>query len=505
MSIRVLLVEDNPIDLRLLSADFRKFGSAEFDLTAVHSLSEAVRILQENRIDVILLDLFLEETTGMDTLFHVREVAPHVPCVVLTGLDDEGQALQALKHGAQDYLIKGKVDSHALFRAIRYAIERKQAERARSILEERLYHGHKLEAVGTLASGVAHNFNNALMVILGHCNLMREGVIDSGGRRHLESIKKAADRAALLTRQLLIFSRKQPAESTIIDLNATVSGLELLLESMLDRAIELELKLTTKAAFIEADPHQIGEILLNLAKNAREAMPLGGRLTIQTGNDTKSGQALLKVTDNGKGMPPEIREHIFEPFFTTKGLAVASGLGLSTVYAIVKQHDGNIHVSSEPGRGTEFTIAFPIFNTVKHSAEVEPLPAVLVVADDQKVRELCLKALGETARFLVLKANDWKEVTEVIGSYGGPIDLLIADAVTPGFIRPHLVRHLVTEHPQTKIIYIWRSFARSMAGKSNLPVGVHLVQKELTGEILSEHVRGALNAAEPTFVEPCMT
>src|SRR3989454_3070606 len=193
-----------------MRADFLKFGSGEFDLTAVEHLSEAIRFLNENPIDVILLDLFLQDAAGLETLSRVREAAPEVPVVVLTGLNDEAQALQALKNGAQDYLIKGSVNSRVLIRVIRYAIERKQGEVERRLLEQQLMQGQKLAAIGTLAGGVAHNFNNALMVVLGHSNLLLQQMNqDDRSKVHVEGIKKALERAALLTRQLLLFSRRQ--------------------------------------------------------------------------------------------------------------------------------------------------------------------------------------------------------------------------------------------------------------------------------------------------------
>ena len=171
-SIRVLLVEDNPVDARLMGADFDRSGSARFELTAVERLSDAIYFMKQNHVDVVLLDLFLEDSAGLETLSRIREAAPDVPVVVVTSLDDEARALQALKDGAQDYLIKGTLESRGLFRSLRYAIERKQAENERKVLEQRLLQSQKLEAIGTLASGVAHNFNNILTIILGHSNLM---------------------------------------------------------------------------------------------------------------------------------------------------------------------------------------------------------------------------------------------------------------------------------------------------------------------------------------------
>ncbi len=356
---RVLLIEDNPIEARLLQADFQKNASAEFELVWVPSLRDGASVLEQTAFDIALLDLFLDDSTGLETLIRLREEAPDLPVVVLTGLKDQAVALEALKNGAQDYLIKGNVDSHFVFRTIRYAIERKQAESERRLLEQRLMQSHKLEALGTLAAGVAHNFNNALTVILGHCRLTLDRIPeDDRNRPNIEAITKAADRSAALVRQLLTFGRKQSAERRVVRLHTVIQDIQMLLEATLDTTASLDLKLAAEFDFVNADPGQIGQLLMHLAVNARNAIASGGRLTIETANPSSS-EIRLVVRDTGCGMSPETCAHIFDPFFTTKSLAEASGLGLSMVYGIVKQHGGSIEASSEPGRGTTFVIVFP--------------------------------------------------------------------------------------------------------------------------------------------------
>jgi signal transduction histidine kinase len=354
---QVLLVEDNSIERRQLAAKFRTFGRSEFDLTAVESLGEAIVSLEGTRFDVVILDLFLEDAWGMETLFRLRKASPEVPVVVFTGLNDEAQALQALRYGAQDYLIKGGVDWHVLFRAIRYAIERKQAENERRLIEQRLLEMQKLEAIGTLARGVAHNFNNALTVILGHCDLLQERTGENDNQRHIASIQTATNRAAVLTRQLLTFSRQQPAGTVAVNLNDIVSDMRVLLEAALPVEIMLELKLAPHAGILRINPGEIKQVLMNLVINARNAMPAGGTITIETRRN-HNDQPLLTVSDTGTGMSQETCARVFEPFFTTKGLASAHGMGLSLVYGIVKQQGGTIAVASELGKGSTFSIAF---------------------------------------------------------------------------------------------------------------------------------------------------
>jgi two-component system cell cycle sensor histidine kinase/response regulator CckA len=361
--VQVLLIEDNIIDARFVSADFQMRGESQFFLHNAQRVDEAAKILQTQHIDVILLDLFLKETQGLDTISAVRGIAPDTPVVVLTGLNDEELALQALKHGAQDYLIKGTVDNHLMFRAIRYAIERKQGELDKRSLEERSVQMQKLEALGTLAGGVAHNFNNMMMAVLGHSYFLLEATQDENARRHIEAIKTTANRASALTRQLMMFSHRGSGDLVPVDLNSIIRDTEELIRSVLGPDIELKLELTPHAVRIHANTNQIQQMLMSLVLNARHSISASGHLVIRTEGPMTGSQAdaRLTITDDGCGMSAETRAHIFEPFFTTKGLAVAAGLGLSTVYGIVEQHKGRIEVKSEVGEGTSFAITFPSF------------------------------------------------------------------------------------------------------------------------------------------------
>ena len=358
--IQVLLIEDNVIDARFLDADFRKHGKARFFLHTARTLEEGLRSLRETTIDVILLDLFLEEIHGLDTLAAIREASPDIPVVVLTGLNDEALALQALKQGAQDYLIKTSVDSERLFRAIWYAIERKQVELDKRSLEERSIQMHKLEALGTLAGGVAHNFNNMLMAIIGHSHLLTEAESTEDIKRHAVAIKKAADRASALTKQLLIFSHRETGRLVPVNLNRIVRDTEELIRAVVGHGTLLSFAYAEVPLTIEADPNQLQHMIMSLVLNAREAINSDGSIDIRTEVLESQSAVQLTVSDNGCGMSAETRRHIFEPFFTTRGLAVAAGLGLSTVYGIVQQHNGHIEVQSEPGKGAAFIVTIPM-------------------------------------------------------------------------------------------------------------------------------------------------
>src|SRR6266446_3315685 len=418
-----------------------------------YGVTKLIRVLliNENSIDVILLDLFLQDAAGLETLSRVREAAPEVPVVVLTGLNDEAQALQALKNGAQDYLIKGSVNSRVLFRVIRYAIERKQGEVERRLLEQQLMQGQKLAAIGTLAGGVAHNFNNEIMVVLGHSNLLLQQMNqDDRSKVHVEGIKKASERAALLTRQLLLFSRRQAGEPAVFSLNKLVLDMQMLLESTLGEKVEFALELAPDLGLIKGDPSQIGQVVMNLVMNAAGAMKDSGKLTIETANGANR-EILLRVSDTGCGMSPEVCAHIFDPFFTTKGLAVASGLGLSTVYGIVQQHGGTIEVSSKPGSGSTFLVTLPAFGSTNPDSPTDSNSTILVVADEENSLGSHLDTFAETERCEVLKAANWR---------------------------------------------ISGSAARRMAANGALPQGTHLPRGKVTREGLLRCVEGVLKKCE---------
>jgi two-component system cell cycle sensor histidine kinase/response regulator CckA len=358
--VQVLLIEDNIIDARFVSADFQMRGDSQFRLHTAPRVDDAAEILKTQHVDVILLDLFLKETQGLETVSAVRAIAPDTPVVVLTSLNDEELALQALKHGAQDYLIKGTVDHHLMFRAIRYSIERKQGELHQRALEERSVQMQKLEALGTLAGGVAHNFNNMMMSVLGHSYFLLEATTDENARRHIEAIKSTANRASALTRQLMMFSHRGTGGLAPVDLNGIIRDTEELVRSVLGSEIELALELAPGILRIYADTSKIQQMIMSLVLNARHAIAEFGKVAIRTEWVTGTpSDARLTITDDGCGMSAETRAHIFDPFFTTKGLAVAAGLGLSTVHGIVEQHHARIEVKSELGAGTSFSITFP--------------------------------------------------------------------------------------------------------------------------------------------------
>jgi two-component system, cell cycle sensor histidine kinase and response regulator CckA len=320
-------------------------------------------------------------------------------------------------------------------------------------LEAQFRQAQKMEAVGRLAGGVAHDFNNMLSVIIGYSDLSADLVAaDSPLKKHLAQIKKASERAALLTRQLLAFSRQQVIFPRILDLNGVVENLSTMLLRMIGENISLSFKPTTPIGSIKADPGQIEQILMNLVVNARDAMPGGGQIIIETGHaeldehyvsqnpGSRTGEhVVLAVCDTGSGMDDDIKSKIFEPFFTTKGLGQGTGLGLSTVYGIVTQSAGSISVDSQPGKGTTFKIYFPRVAAraehVQESHDVKDLPpgseTILVVDDDDGVRKVTASLLSN-AGYRVIEANSAEKAMEIITGSGPGIDLLLTDLVMFG-------------------------------------------------------------------------
>jgi two-component system cell cycle sensor histidine kinase/response regulator CckA len=381
--------------------------------------------------------------------------------------------------------------------------ERRRAEEERGRLEEQLRQSQKMEAVGRLAGGIAHDFNNLLMVIMGHGELLRRGLeADDARLRKVQHVMGAAERAARLVRQLLAFSRKQVLEPQVVDLNALVSDTARMLRPLLGEDVRIVTRLAPVLGRVRVDPAQIDQVLMNLAVNARDAMPRGGTLTLETANvgDGPGGQVALVVRDTGLGMDEATRAHLFEPFFTTKGGTGGTGLGLSMVYGIVRQSGGQITVESAPLAGSSFRIVLPRADGPGVAAEViaparAPSAAgetVLVVEDESSIRSLACEML-EGQGYHTLSAASGEEALGLAVRHAGPIHVLLADVVMPGLAGPALAERFAVVRPEARVLFM-SGYAGDDLARRGLPEdAVHLVPKPFTADLLGRRVREALD------------
>ena len=369
-----------------------------------------------------------------------------------------------------------------------------------------------MEAVGRLAGGIAHDFNNLLTAIIGYSELIEKRGA-SATKEHAQLIRKAGEQAAALTRQLLAFSRKQLLEPRVLDLNMLVLDMERLLQRVIGESIHIVIDPIPSGARVRADPNQLEQVLLNLGVNARDAMPSGGTLRIVTqqrkleeeeiiarGIDVPPGDyVLLTVSDTGSGMDEETRSRIFEPFFTTKGPGKGTGLGLATVYGIVKQSGGGITVESTPGQGCSFTIFLPA--TSDELDIPEPAPAeqkthgsetILVVEDEEVVRQLICTVLGE-AGYAVLQAESPEDALRLARDRKEPIHLLVTDIVMPRMNGPALARALSKDQPSIKILYVSGYSDNDISAHGVIDPGLVFLQKPFTQQSLSRKVRELLD------------
>jgi PAS domain S-box-containing protein len=391
----------------------------------------------------------------------------------------------------------------------------------RKRLEEQLLQAQKMESVGQLAGGVAHDFNNLLTVINGYCDLLLEGMETTNPlKEQLNEIRGAGQRAAALTQQLLAFSRRQVMRPQVLDLNGFLRETERLLRRLIGEDVDLATVLDAALGKVKADPGQINQVILNLAVNGRDAMPGGGRLTIETANvdiDAKSAAVQagsragryvrLSVSDTGAGMDAETRRHLFEPFFTTKPAGQGTGLGLSSVYGIVQQSDGWISVYSEPGQGTQFHVYLPRLEDdgeaaaapVENPAAAFGTETILVTEDQDNVRRLVSRMLRGFG-YHVLEAANGGEALAAAAAHAGTIHLLITDVVMPEMSGGELGAELKRQRPEIRVLYMSGYSGNAIARRGLLEEGVAFIEKPFTAALLAGKVRDTLGSAPATGV-----
>jgi signal transduction histidine kinase len=381
-------------------------------------------------------------------------------------------------------------------------------------MEERFRQAQKLEAIGSLAGGVAHDFNNLLTIINGYADLVQATLpADSPTAELVREISQAGDRATGLTRQLLAFSRKQVLEPKVLQLNAVVAETTKMLQRLIGEDVDLHTSLDPGLDRVKADPGQIEQILINLAVNARDAMPRGGKLTIQTANveldetyvesrsDVRPGRhALLSVSDTGSGMDETVKSRIFEPFFTTKEAGSGTGLGLATVFGIVKQSGGHIAVYSEPGLGTSFKIYLPVVDELASSttapteqaALVQGVETILLAEDEPALRALTRHVL-QLHGYKVLEAENGTAALRAAEGYDGPIHLLVTDVVMPAMSGRQLAEALVVLRPEMRVLYLSGYTDDAVVRHGVLHAETAFLQKPFTPSGLAHKVRKVLD------------
>ena len=381
-------------------------------------------------------------------------------------------------------------------------------------LEEQLFQSQKIEAIGRLAGGVAHDFNNLLTTIIGHSDIILMDLEENDRLRgDLEGIRRASDRAASLTRQLLAFSRRQVLQPKVLDLNRVIADTEKMLRRLIGEDVELSTILGPDIRRVKVDPGQMEQVIMNLAVNARDAMPQGGNLTIETANVdldevyaqkrrvVRAGRyVMLAVSDTGVGMDMETQSQIFDPFFTTKGLGQGTGLGLSTVYGIIKQSGGYIWVYSEPGQGTTFKVYLPRVEADADSVQKEHAPkemlhgseTVLVVEDDEAVLKLAGRILRRHG-YSVLEAQNAEEALSISSQHEGLIHLIVTDVVMPGMSGRELAGRLRSIEPETKVLFMSGYTDHAIVHQGVLDKDVTFFQKPFTSDTLVRKVREVLD------------
>jgi signal transduction histidine kinase len=526
---RILYVERHAADVDLTTAYFAEHAD-HLRVSVARSSGQALVMLGEASFDLVLTDLRMPDINALELLRELRRRGLAVPIIVVTGRGDELAAVAALKLGASDYIVKREDYLTQLPYAIDRAVsrfqleqanerlqaellerERTEAERAR--LNEELRQAQKIDSLGRLAGGIAHDFNNLLTVIQGQAEMMLQDVRDGHPLRDaLNDISTAASRAADLTRQLLAFSRRQLLRPRALDLNASIVENARMLRRLLGEQIELSTAVDPRLGLVRADPSQLDQVIVNLAVNARDAMPNGGRLTIEARNvivddtDVERDPALrpgayvvMSFGDTGCGIDADTLPHIFEPFFTTKEQGRGTGLGLATVHGIVQQSGGCLRVRSDVGVGTTFEVYLPQVDEAASDAEPRTIGShrggtetVLVVEDEPSVRKLTCHALRKFG-YHVLEAANGAEALALCERRGEAVPLLVTDVVMPGMSGPQLAQSLKPLHPEMRVLYTSGYADAAVVRHGALSDTIAVLQKPFTASELARRVRDVLD------------
>lgn len=508
--LRVLFVEDRPDDAALLLIELRRVGFAVEHERVETAETMKAALEQKKRWDVVISDFSLPSFDALGALAVLHASGQDVPLIVASGTIGEEAAIESLRAGARDFIVKDRLAR------LGPAVQRELREaKSRALLrqtEQQLLHAQKLEAVGRLAAGVAHDFNNVLAVIMLNAQMLVDGVRDGNAVvADAEDILDAAKRAADLTRQLLAFGRQQVFQLKVVDLNEVVRNVEKMLRRLMAEDVEMVVLPGEDLGKIEIDVGQIEQVIMNLAVNARDAIVKGGKLVIETTNveltteyanahvDVEPGSyVMLAMSDNGTGMDKETLARIFEPFFTTKEVGRGTGLGLSTVFGIVRQSGGHVFVYSEPGVGTTFRVYFPRTDRPL-TMQAPPLPAaeltgtntILLVEDENAVRAAVATVLTRYG-YVVLRAADGEQALALCEQHKDTIDLLITDVVMPRVGGREVMERARRILPDLKVLFVSGYTNAAVVQNGDVDHGVAFLPKPFTPEALLRKVREVL-------------
>ena len=514
--IQILIVEDNPGDAELLVRELRRSGFA-FDWDRVDTEDAYLAKLNPD-LDLILSDFEMPEFSGLRALELLKkEPNLDIPFIIVSGTIGEEMAVAAMREGAADYLLKDRIGR--LAPAVHRALKEVKDRAERKQLQAQFLEAQKMEIVGQLAGGVAHDFNNVLAVIMGYSEVvMGELGADHPLHKHVEEIRLAAVRAAGLTRQLLIFSRKETVKAVELNLNEVIKDMEKMLRQLINENIEMTVVYERNPGPIKADAGYVWQVLMNLVVNARDAMPEGGKLAIKTNAinldenyiKTHAGVVpgdymMVSVSDTGVGMTDEVKSRLFEAFFTTKAAGKGTGLGLITCHTVVQQSGGHIDVSSELGHGTTFKVYFP---RVGHSSQAitRALPKIsalkrgtetlLVVEDEPALRHLAQGVL-EAQGYHVLTAPNGQDALRVADEHrGDPIALVVTDVIMPRMGGKAMAEWLQTSSPDLKILFTSGYTEDAVSHDGVLDEGIQFLPKPYTATSLTTKVRELLDSAK---------
>ena len=511
----VLVVEDDEGVAYLQSQALRR---ARYDVVCAVSEAEAFQLLAEKHIDLIVLDYRLaRERTGLELYADLKAAGYHQPVIVVTGFNDEATVIKALRAGVRDFVSKSSEYLEYLPVAVERVLSQVRLEHCLAESDQQLRHAQKMEAVGTLAGGVAHEFNNLLQAIQGYTRYAMEGLdAEDERQKDLQQVINASDRATTLTRQLLGFSRREVLQMADIEPNSLIRSLVKMIQPLIGAHIKIEISLDEKVGTIYADAGHLQQMLMNLCVNARDAMPEGGQLSIKSQDlwvdqefcdfhaDMKPGRYwMLSVADTGCGMPADVKDHIFEPFFTTKDVGKGTGLGLSMVYGMVQQHAGAIRVYSEPGIGTTFRIYLPTADhAVANSRSPERKPVsggsetILIAEDDPMVRELAVRML-QGGGYQTITAADGEEAVRLFEENADRIALALLDVVMPRLGGRDAFHRMKAIKPTVQVIFC-SGYDPDMAQVGFvMDDDLRLIQKPFDPQLLLATIREVLD------LEPC--